>query len=47
MDNRTLCNQEIIDLENIHMGRIYSHIDYHVNQDNLLMLIFIYFFDLE
>ncbi|CAF3798410.1 unnamed protein product [Rotaria magnacalcarata] len=29
MDNQTLCNQEIINLKNIHRGRIYSHIDYH------------------
>ncbi|CAF3752525.1 unnamed protein product [Rotaria sordida] len=29
MDNQTLCNQEIIYLKNIPIGRIYSHIDYH------------------
>jgi hypothetical protein len=29
MDNQTLCNKEIIHLNNIHTGRIYSHIDYH------------------
>jgi hypothetical protein len=32
MDNQTLCNQGIIDLNDVHTGRIYSHIDYHVNK---------------
>jgi len=32
MDNQTLCNQEIIYLKNVHIGRIYSHIDFHVNK---------------
>jgi len=32
MDNQTLCNQGIIDLNNIHTWTIYSHIYYHVNK---------------
>ncbi len=32
MDNQTLCNQGLIHLDNIHIGRIFSHIDYHVNK---------------
>jgi len=36
MDNQTLCNQGIIRLENIHTGRIYSHIDYHVKKNESL-----------
>jgi hypothetical protein len=34
MDNQTLCNEGIIHLENVYIGRIYSHIDYHVNKYN-------------
>ena len=31
MDNQTLCHQGIISLENLPLGRIYSHSDYHVS----------------
>ena len=45
MDNQTLCNQGIVDLKNIHMGRIYSHIDYHViHQMFIDVVIFLIFF---
>jgi hypothetical protein len=31
MDNQSLCNEGLIELKDVHAGRIYSHIDYHVN----------------